>query len=60
MRKADVYYRNTIAGELIENEDGYTFRYLKEYLSDEKSEPISLNFPLREKVFFSKALFPFF
>ncbi len=60
MRKADVYYRNTIAGELIENEDGYTFRYLKEYLSDEKSEPISLNFPLREKAFFSKALFPFF
>ena len=28
MRKANVYYRNTIAGELIENEDGYTFRYL--------------------------------
>ncbi len=60
MRKAIVYYRDIIAGELIENDNGYTFRYLKEYLSDSNAEPISLTFPLKEKTYYSKTLFPFF
>ena len=48
------------AGTLIENEDGYHFKYKKEYLNNKEAEPISLTLPLTEKEYSSNILFPFF
>lgn len=52
-------YKNW-AGTLIEDEDGYHFNYEKDYLEDEKAEPISLTLPLTPNEYSSNVLFPFF
>ena len=49
-----------LAGILIEDEQGYHYQYLKEYLALESAEAISLTLPLQEKEFFDRVLFPFF
>ena len=36
MRQAKVFYKDKLAGILTENDEGYEFRYLPEYLSSEK------------------------
>lgn len=33
MRQANIYYKNQLAGVLTENDSGYEFCYLPEYLS---------------------------
>ncbi len=48
------------AGVLTEDENGYAFRYDESYLKIQNAEPISLTFPLSEKPYESKVLFPFF
>jgi len=48
------------AGTLIEDEEGYHFSYEKDYLEDEKAEPISLTLPLTPNEYSSNVLFPFF
>lgn len=60
MRQAIVLYRDTIAGLLVEDENGYTFTYDDDYLLDASAEPISLTFPLIAKPYQSNVLFPFF
>lgn len=60
MRKASIYMNDILAGYLQENENGYQFQYLKEYLSDAQNSPISLTLPLQEEGFEDKNLFPFF
>lgn len=60
MRKAEIRYNNQKAGMLIQDESGYHFYYLSDYLQSEKPEAISLTFPLQEVHFESKTLFPFF
>ena len=60
MRKAQIYYKNQLAGILTEGEDGYEFRYLPEYLESDGTKPVSLTLPLQEKSFMSNVLFPFF
>jgi serine/threonine-protein kinase HipA len=60
MRKADVYYRDMKAGQLVEDENGYSFCYNAEYLASEQAEPISLTFPLSSKTYRSSLMFPFF
>lgn len=59
MRKARIYYRNTFAGVLTE-EDGYTFAYDAKYLHQPEACAISLTMPLQEAPFTSNVLFPFF
>lgn len=49
-----------LAGTLVEDENGYTYQYLQEYLADQAAEPISLTLPLQEKIFKNDVLFPFF
>lgn len=52
---------DTLAGWLIEDENGYHFQYEQVYLqTDQFKQAISLTLPLQEKVFTSKTLFPFF
>ena len=60
MRKAEIYFKNSLAGVLTETEAGYELRYNKEYLDNKESEPVSLTLPLSEKPYQSKILFPFF
>ena len=60
MKKAKVYMHDKAAGELIEDENGFSFRYLDEYLDSEGALPISLTMPLRHEEYRDKVLFPFF
>lgn len=60
MRKANVLYRNTVAGQLVEDDSGYTFTYDTAYLALEEAVAISLTFPLTDQPYHSNVLFPFF
>ena len=60
MRQAKIFYKEILAGMLTENDAGYEFRYLPEYLSQENAKAISLTLPLREEAYTSSVLFPFF
>ncbi|MBL7986727.1 MAG: HipA N-terminal domain-containing protein [Chlorobi bacterium] len=60
MRSATIIMHNRPAGRLIEDEDGYRFTYLPEYLSASEAEPISLTLPLSDQHYHSTMLFPFF
>lgn len=59
MRRAEIYYKNILAGMLDENEDGYSFVYFHEYLNRPAAEPVSLTLPLSVQPYCSKLLFPF-
>jgi len=60
MRRAKVYMYDKIAGILIEDDEGFHFKYEDQYLESEDAEPISLTIPLKHERFSSKILFPFF
>lgn len=60
MRQASVLYREIVAGQLIEDENGYTFTYDADYLASGDAEPISLTFPLTANSYQSNVIFPFF
>ena len=60
MRKADVFFRDVKAGQLVEDDNGYSFCYDTAYLISENAEPISLTLPLTSKPYQSSTMFPFF
>lgn len=60
MKSANVYCDDFLAGTLIQDENGFTFAYLDEYLKDENARAISLTLPLRQEPYRSNYLFPFF
>ena len=60
MRRAQVFYRDVLAGQLVENDNGYSFTYDHSYLAVPGAEPISLTMPLASKPYQSNVLFPFF
>ena len=60
MKRAKVYMHNDWAGTLIEDENGYHFKYEKEYLNKKNPEPVSLTLPIDPDEYSSKVLFPFF
>ncbi len=59
-RIGKVYYKELYAGNIIEDENEYTFEYAEEYLKNSEARPISLTLPLRSERYSSKVLFPFF
>ena len=59
-RTAYVYVRDVFAGELSETDEGYSFRYDKDYLMSENASAVSLTLPLSSNEYRSKTLFPFF
>lgn len=59
MRQADIYLHGRLAGHLVEDVDGYLFRYDPAYLADHPSR-LSATFPLRDEPFRDRILFPFF
>lgn len=60
MKEADVYLSNSLAGVILEDEAGYEFRYLPEYLAGASPQAVSLTLPLSAKPYRSNVLFPFF
>ena len=55
-----VFYKEIFAGVITEEENGYKFQYDTGYLSNPDAKPVSLALPLRDKVYISNVLFPFF
>ena len=60
MKQAKVFISDTLAGILTEDEGGYEFMYLPEYLASDRAIPVSLTLPLSDKPYRDKVLFPFF
>ncbi|MGY6560896.1 MAG: HipA N-terminal domain-containing protein [Luteibaculaceae bacterium] len=61
MRKAEVYYNNLLAGELIEADiNTYVFRYTDNYYYDSTLPAISLTLPKTKQEYRSEYIFPFF
>ena len=60
MKRANIYYKNVLAGDLTERDDGYELHYLPEYLALNEAKPVSIPMPLQKEVFRSNVLFPFF
>ena len=60
MKSAKIYLQDTLAGRLVENEEGFLFVYDTEYLQTPLSQAISLTLPLRPQPYKSDVLFPFF
>lgn len=58
--KAEIKFRDRLAGWLIQDGTGYHFTYDKAYLGSENPEPVSLTLPLQQQTFTSNVLFPFF
>lgn len=59
-RKAKVFVQGKEAGLLYETDEGYEFRYRTEYAMDPNNPAVSLTIPIREEVYRSTVLFPFF
>lgn len=49
-----------MAGHLIQDEHGYHFKYLPEYLRLADAQPVSLTLPLQEAPYTSQVLFAYF
>ncbi len=60
MKAADVFLKKSLAGTLVEDEEGFTFQYDNQYLKQKDAKPVSLTLPLTEKPYHSNILFPFF
>ena len=58
LRKANVMFKDALAGVIEETGQGYRFTYDTTYLP--KGQPIGVAFPLRQQPYESKVLFPFF
>jgi serine/threonine-protein kinase HipA len=61
MRKAEVFYNGTLAGELTElSHNEYVFRYDDAYFADLKMPAVSLTLPKIRQEYRSEQLFPYF
>ncbi|MDF2380094.1 HipA N-terminal domain-containing protein [Nostoc ellipsosporum NOK] len=60
MRRGRVYFKGIQAGTVWQDEEGYGFKYEKEYLENKEAEAVSLTLPLTEKPYLSKTIIPFF
>ena len=60
MRQARIKMYDKLAGTLVQDEEGYHFKYDDNYLSLPEAKPISLTLPLQNERYNSNVLFPFF
>ena len=61
MRSAEIYYDTTLAGKLVETNDGeYTFTYEDSYVKKYPTQFITFSLPVRNESYVSNRLFPFF
>ena len=59
-RRGIVLLDNRDCGLIEENENGYRFHYLKEFLASPNPRAISLTLPCRAELYEAEQLFPFF
>lgn len=59
-RSGKVFFKDSEAGIIWQNEDGYGFAYKKEYLQSIHAEPVSLTLPLRVEPYTGKTMLAFF
>lgn len=61
MRQCEVYVNGRLSGILVEKDNPreYHFKYDPDYIYT-GGEPVSLNLPVRESVYVSATLFPYF
>ena len=59
-RSGKVLFRELLAGEVWQDEEGYGFKYDKDYLQSDNAMPVSFTLPLREDAYLSRTLLPFF
>lgn len=59
-KKGGVYLRDTFAGIITEDENGFSFQYDPDYLKLSEAKPVSLTLPLREEEYKSPHMIPFF
>lgn len=60
IRSGKVYFQETFAGIIEEDENGFSFQYDTEYLKSESSRPVSLTMPLTDVPYKSDLMLPFF
>lgn len=60
MKKGLVYKKDKLAGEIWEDENGYSFQYNEDYLKNPIYGEVSKTLPLRSEVFEDKTMIPFF
>jgi serine/threonine-protein kinase HipA len=60
MKKGLVYKKDKLAGMIWEDENGYSFQYLKDYLKNPVHGEVSKTLPLRAEIFNEKNMLPFF
>ena len=61
MRQAQIYYKNDLAGNLTETDDGdYEFRYTKEYVDRYPEQFLTFTMPVNNQHYKDNRLFPFF
>ncbi|MBV7531160.1 HipA N-terminal domain-containing protein [Chitinophaga sp. sic0106] len=61
MRKAEIYYKSSLAGHLTETDDGeYIFQYTAEYVAQHPDEFLSFTMPVSPQPYIDQRLFPFF
>ena len=61
MRRAEIYYKDVIAGILTETNEGqYTFLYDKEYVLKYPDQFITFSMPVTDRPYVENRLFPFF
>ncbi|MDD6888964.1 MAG: HipA N-terminal domain-containing protein [Bacteroidales bacterium] len=60
MKQAKVFRDNHLAGVLTEDDMGYEFCYVSDYLKSEGATAVSLTLPLTDKPYRDNVLFPFF
>ncbi len=61
MRKADIYYKDLLAGKLTETDEGeYIFQYEEKYVKEYPKQFLTFTMPVSPKLYTDKRLFPFF
>lgn len=61
MRKAEIYYKEILAGHLTETDDGdYIFQYTNEYIANYPDRFLTFTMPVRAEFYSDKRLFAFF
>ncbi len=60
MKHANVYVGLRHAGVLTEDDNGYLFQYMSDYLNSQEATAVSLTLPLTLQPYRDKVLFPFF
>ena len=61
MRSAQIYYKDLLAGKLVETNEGeFVFQYDEQYVKNHQDEFITFSMPVSNRPYSEKRLFPFF